>query len=230
MKTLRNTSIVLSILALALFIAAPVAMAGTITEPISGPVTVGPSLTPVSANFSILQFDPSLGTLTSVTINITDIGTTTLAATSTDIDTLDDIDTKLTLLVSGGGASKSQTLYVDSGITDPPGVIVTTTSPYNSGPLTITGSATDNVSSADWAAFTGTGYVPFTFTANAETQITEMGGNLTPSQITNAGVDVSITYDYTNPGPPVIPEPSTLSLFGSGLLGLAGMLRYKFAK
>jgi hypothetical protein len=57
-----------------------------------------------------------------------------------------------------------------------------------------------------------------------------MGGNLTPSQITNAGVDVSITYDYTNPGPPVIPEPSTLSLFGSGLLGLAGMLRYKFAK
>jgi hypothetical protein len=32
------------------------------------------------------------------------------------------------------------------------------------------------------------------------------------------------------PLPPAIPEPGTLSLFGSGLLGLAGMLRNKFGK
>jgi hypothetical protein len=42
----------------------------------------------------------------------------------------------------------------------------------------------------------------------------------------------SSTYgiDITSQGVPAVPEPGTLSLFGTGLLGLAGLLRRKLAK
>jgi hypothetical protein len=56
------------------------------------------------------------------------------------------------------------------------------------------------------------------------------GGNDTITFSNKDGADIGVQYDGTNPGPPVVPEPGTLSLFGTGLLGLAGMLRNKFAR
>jgi hypothetical protein len=53
------------------------------------------------------------------------------------------------------------------------------------------------------------------------------GGAVGNAETTLAGADVNITYDYTPP-PSDTPEPGTLTLFGTGLLGLAGMLRRKY--
>jgi len=77
-------------------------------------------------------------------------------------------------------------------------------------------------------SFIGLGNVTFDLAAIATTTTSSTGGNFTAGQITDADGGVTVTYDYSPP--PVIPEPGTLSLFGTGLLGLAGMLRYKFMK
>jgi hypothetical protein len=47
-----------------------------------------------------------------------------------------------------------------------------------------------------------------------------------------AGVSVGLgsgQIDFTNP-PPAVPEPGTLSLMATGLLGAAGAIRRKFGK
>jgi hypothetical protein len=43
--------------------------------------------------------------------------------------------------------------------------------------------------------------------------------------VTSGGGNVEVIYTYSNT---ITPEPGTLTLFGTGLLGLAGMLRRKF--
>lgn len=80
MKTLRNSSMItFALVALALLVTAPVAFASSISY--SG--NIGSALTNFSGSTgTVAQFDPSLGTLTSVQITLAGSGTTDLAGHS----------------------------------------------------------------------------------------------------------------------------------------------------
>ena len=80
--------------------------------------------------------------------------------------------------------------------------------------------------------FTGTSSLGFELNSSTQVFGGGTGGTLTTGQKNNAsGGTISVTYNYSAPGPtPTVPEPGTLTMFGTGLLGLAGMLRYKFQR
>jgi hypothetical protein len=70
----------------------------------------------------------------------------------------------------------------------------------------------------------------FSLSATGSSTVSANNGDGFAAYTTSAGGAVKIDYNYSGNPPPGVPEPGTLSLFGTGLLGLAGMLRQKFAK
>jgi hypothetical protein len=93
--------------------------------------------------------------------------------------------------------------------------------------FTITGPITVSLSNSQYLNMSGngvltlTGYLPTVgiFSASSTDSNLNFGG----SGSSQFGIDITSTGQYA-------PEPGTLTLFGTGLLGLAGMLRFKFAR
>jgi len=80
---------------------------------------------------------------------------------------------------------------------------------------TALGSWTD---SAVLNEFIGTGNISLTATTFTETLLANTGGNTAASQVTTAYTTGTITYHY-------VPEPASLAVFGSGLLGMFAFMR-----
>jgi hypothetical protein len=244
MKTLRNSSIItLAIVALSLLVAAPVAYASTVTYTTTMS-NASDNLTNETVLAAIYQFDNTISglyagqTLNSVTITFVGTGTTTLTATNSSPDTNSTgvqvlSDTTVTL---NSSVSAIDNILVANDFSDDVTAHITgqtvnanTTSTW--GPLTMHSAGGQSVLlTSGLGLFTGTSSLGFEL--NSSTTILGGGtdGSLTAGQEDNgSGGTVTVTYDY-EPPPSGTPEPGTLSLFGTGLLGLAGMLRHKFAK
>ncbi len=154
------------------------------------------------ATQTIPQFDPSLGTLTSV-----DVQAVTTATTTVRVENLDSAPAAIHTVVSGGVALAGPSF---APVTTPFSLDQTFNAAAFDGtidfdgpsgksfaPQTITGNLSKTfTAAADLAPFVGTGTA--TFNAAAQAADTHTGsGNLVLSVSTVAGADVTVVYHYT---------------------------------
>ena len=204
---------------IALFCLSCAAQAVTISYTQSVPV----SLTNWTSVLAFQQFDPTLGTLNSITFSMTsscegqgfaeNMSTMSGSSFSWELSALVQLkrpDNSVLLQIQPFETSPIYNLGVYDGamnFTGASGV----TDPLN---------ASDTVSLTtpppvdDLALFTGIGSVDLTATATAKSKVVG-GGNIAMGASTKAGVGATITYDYTP-----VPEPGSLVALLSGLGGL----------
>ena len=225
MSFIRATAVAVAVAALA----AP-ATAATISFSDSIALTT----TNWSDSFDIQRFDPLLGTLTSITFQLSGTVTGNIRAESMDnapstvstnlqaTITLTRPDTTV-LAVVLPVASFINSFTAFDGTVDFGG-----TSGVTQLGATAT-SATTTVSPppvSDLALFTGIGSILLPAHANGSSNASGSGNLITQFQ-TNAEASVTVTYTYTT-ATIEVPEPASLALFGAGLLGL-GLVRRRRA-
>jgi protocatechuate 3,4-dioxygenase beta subunit len=154
-----------------------------------------------SIGHTVQQFDPSLGTLTSIDIIISDPVTNTIK-----VENLDSAPATITATMTGAimltgpdipgltnpiNQSQSFNASAFDGVIDFGG-----TSGHNFGPQTVQGSNSITLSdAASLAAYTGTGTVLFNVSANASASGSG-SGNLLLSVNTTASAKVTVVYHY----------------------------------
>lgn len=196
-------------------------------------------LTPTdySAGLQVAQFDPSSGQLDSVTITATGTGSFTqyyqnLSTSSGGLFTISqNLDLILSLPSSGTGSLLD--LNLSSGIQ------THAVQPYVSGSQFFSSpsggmadyaaqagpsSTTLQLSSPDFAQFTGSGLVNFLLTANGSSTVAETSGNYIAGGSSLAGLDLTVSYNYTPDASLLaLPEPAAWTWL-AGVFALGGLL------
>ena len=236
MKAIRNASLLsLPLVALVLLAVAPAAYGDTIVSYTTSVPSQNTDLNSVIATPAITAFNTSLGTLDSVTVSYTgsEDSSFQLTNTASGSETFHFSETLYYSLNNANGAINSDVNGLAPEIDNVPLTSITLASEgiKSYGPFTSsTAPATETITSpSELADFEGNGNLGnFLITTSTDTNFVGGGGNIKLTGSTTADGSVTVTYDYTPGPPPVVPEPGTLVMFGTGILGLAGLLRSKF--
>jgi hypothetical protein len=211
-----------SVLLAAVLSVASLAHANTI---VMGPQVFGPSPTDWITTFVFNQFDPSMGTLTGVTITETltnsDGGTVTNGGTQTATFTVTETIDGFLIVPDGGGTdtldSKASSNQKFTGLASGG------TATY--GPFTSVGTTASD-SPVDVTPYIGLGTI--TFNANTMSGENILGAGNIHTAINSEAAD-SVTVTYTFDPAAATPEPGPMILIGSGLLGVGCLRRRKRA-
>lgn len=211
-----------------LALGAGAAQAATVTHAFTNPAAP----TELNQTGTLSLFDPTLGTLTGVTLTLTGGVDTRL-----ELSTLGPVD-------RNGTASSSIFLFFSTSLPGvlPPDFTPDVTVTFNFGTVTIPGGGrpalvidpplrTESITltGLPLAGFTG----PGSFTVACETMsglsISGGGGQVRSNQTTTGFCGAAVTYTYTaggGGGAAVVPTPTSFALLGAGLLGL-GLTRLR---
>ncbi len=198
------------------FAAALFLTTGLASADILGPITtstpISLTLTDWSNTLAFQQFNPSLGTLNSVKLDFSGSLSTVITVSSTT-DANGWAKTEVVLDVQKTGLnlnSPTISLYSDQfNFEYLNGTVISPT-------LTKTGlSSNIYTTTAVLNAFTGTGNIVLDASAAATTLLSFSSGNVTASQVTDASLTGTVTYDYIP-----IPEPATITLLCTGIFVL----------
>ena len=194
--------------------------------------TITSQKTDWSNNVGLQQFNPSLGTLNSIQINLSSGMTTSITVVNSSTNS------------SSGTAKTELQISLDTssignynlfGSSNPVLDYYSPTFSYSlagggstsSGNLTQTGSRISSGTLTDSTLlndFTGSGLVTLVATTRTSTDLSNTGGNTTESESTTAGLVSTVTYNYT--AAPV-PEPSAFAVFAAGMVGLGLVWRFR---
>ncbi len=191
-----------------------VAAADTVTYATTTPI--GSTLTDWVDTLAFQKFNPSLGTLNSVKLDLSGSLSTVLTITNSSPSGSNgtaQTEVQMTVQDAGGNLIAPQ---ID---------LISPIYVYNlgagqfmtSGTIIKSGNSSDTyTSSAVRSAFTGTGNIVLDASTFTQTLLANTGGNTAADQVTSAQLTGSVTYNY-------VPEPATISLLVLG--GLAVIRR-----
>jgi hypothetical protein len=203
-------------------------LAGLFWSPSAQAAILGPenTTTPIpltrtdwTSSLAFPQFDPSLGTLLSVELDLSGSLQTTITITNTSLSP------------SSGTASTNSQMTVQDGGSNLVAPELNLLSPgygyslgggdsVTSGLLTASGTSSNLYTlPAVLTEFTGVGSFVLPASTFTQTFLANTGGNTNASQVTSDSLTGSVTYTYS------VPEPASLSLFVVALPFLAARRR-----